>query len=173
MNLGKLGSVDQSKISKADELKSHGLDEVKVIFTFPDGKTHEQSVSASPALRWRQSLSLPLQFRSDLTIGYLKIAVEKKCKIPYASQVQRWFASLQSSQSLLVQTQEFFLGDRQMLDPFSLSDYPIDSPPVKITVKQAAEESVRLSLKLSSQSLLSSSSLPRNRCSAGIAGNRD
>ena len=47
MNLGKLGSVDQSKISKADELKSHGLDEVKVIFTFPDGKTHEQSVSAS------------------------------------------------------------------------------------------------------------------------------
>jgi hypothetical protein len=70
--------------------------------------------------------SLRVQFRPDLTVGYVKVEIAKKHQIPF-------------------DCQELELDGKTMADPFSLSDYPAlrssrAANPARIIVKRVAPE---------------------------------
>jgi len=98
--------LDVSKVKSGE--KKDTANEIKITFELPDGKTTEE-----------------MKFRPDLTVGYLKIELERRHQIPYGNQ-------------------ELILNGNALADPLSLTDYPelkkaVGGPAVKILVKLEGE----------------------------------
>jgi len=90
-----VSKLDVSKLNRSSDSKE-ASDEVKVTFEFPDGKKETQN------------------FASEMPIASLKLALETKHSIPYA-------------------TQEFYYQGKEMPDPMCLCDYDMD-PSIGLTI---------------------------------------
>jgi hypothetical protein len=140
----------------------------QLLLELPDGKTdlrkvtsHERRLQVSPfhARSYADCYCALLyvrvvQYRPDLTVGYVKVEVAKAHGIPFDCQVRsstsstcdmslhahaRWLTL--SSASVIRFAQELELYGKPMADPFSLSDYPAlkvsrASNPVRVVVKR-------------------------------------